>query len=118
MSYSDLTLVCRDCNSRFMFTAGEQNYYSQHGLQHQPTRCPNCRQARKSNQDAGGDGRGAENAGPRQLYEVICSSCKRTALVPFKPDPSKPVYCPECYDDHRGGRMFGSPAGYRSNTRF
>ena len=36
--YTDITLVCKDCGSEFVFTAGFEN---------QPVRCPACRKARK-----------------------------------------------------------------------
>jgi len=119
---SDVTLICRDCNSRFTFTAGEQQYYATHGLTHQPSRCPNCRQARKAGQTANGGFPGGalngENQGPREMHEAVCSACGRITEVPFQPTAGKPVYCRDCYEDRRGGRLYGSPAGYRSSTRF
>ena len=124
MSTADITLVCRDCNTRFAFTAGEQQYYATHGLTHQPSRGPACRAQRKANPSASGALGGTiagPNAGPRaprEMYEVVCSSCGRETEVPFQPTAGKPVYCRDCYEDHRGGRMYGSPAGYRSSTRF
>lgn len=118
MSGSDVTLVCRDCGNRFMFTAGEQQYYATHGLSHQPSRCQTCRQQRKANQAAGIETPGAGPRAPREMYQVVCSSCGRETEVPFQPTASKPVYCRDCYEDHRGGRLYGSPAGYRSSTRF
>ena len=121
---SDLTLVCRDCNNRFVFTEGEQQYYATHGLQHQPTRCPSCRQARKSGQSSLGGPLGGPGAGaagprlPREMVQVVCSACGRETEVPFQPTVGKPVYCRDCFEDRRGGRLYGSPAGYRSSTRF
>lgn len=47
MSQQDIELVCRDCGQTFVFTAGEQEFYSQKGFLHTPVRCPECRQARK-----------------------------------------------------------------------
>ncbi len=35
--------------------------------------------------------------GERKKYEAVCSSCGDTALVPFQPDPNRPVYCAECF---------------------
>ena len=119
MPLSDVTLICRDCNQRFIFTAGEQQYYAQHGLSHQPSRCPSCRQTRKAAQSNGTPLNGGNSQlGPRQMYEVVCSACGRVTEVPFQPNASKPVYCRDCYEDRRGGRLYGSPAGYRSSTRF
>ena len=38
----DKQLVCRDCQSDFTWTAGEQRFYREHGFT-QPKRCPSCR---------------------------------------------------------------------------
>ena len=48
MSFADKTLVCRDCKQNFTFTAGEQEFYANKGLQNEPVRCPSCRSVRKS----------------------------------------------------------------------
>ena len=32
MSFTDKTLVCRDCKQNFTFTAGEQEFYANKGL--------------------------------------------------------------------------------------
>lgn len=45
----DKTLNCKDCNSAFTFTVGEQQFYSEKGFTNEPTRCPDCRKARKAN---------------------------------------------------------------------
>jgi len=42
----DLTLVCKDCGSAFIFTAGEQQFFADRFLS-PPLRCPDCRQARR-----------------------------------------------------------------------
>lgn len=33
-----------------------------------------------------------------EYWEIICSRCKKPAIVPFKPDPSKLIYCDECFN--------------------
>jgi len=52
----DKTLVCKDCNSSFTFTVGEQQFYAEKGFTNEPTRCPDCRKARKANMRGGGGG--------------------------------------------------------------
>ena len=47
MALTDKNLVCRDCGKEFVFTTGEQEFYSQKGFQNEPVRCSPCRQARK-----------------------------------------------------------------------
>lgn len=44
---ADKTLVCKDCNSEFVFTEGEQEFYKEKGFENEPQRCPDCRRARK-----------------------------------------------------------------------
>jgi CxxC-x17-CxxC domain-containing protein len=39
--------------------------------------------------------------GPREMHKAICSECKQSCEVPFKPTDGKPVYCKECYQKHR-----------------
>ncbi len=45
---ADKTLICRDCNSEFVFTEGEQEFYKEKGFENEPTRCAACRKAKKS----------------------------------------------------------------------
>lgn len=85
--YQDKTLVCRECNQEFVFTAGEQEFYASKGFENQPSRCPACRAARK--QRAG--------SGEREMHTAVCADCGREAKVPFEPNPERPVYCRECY---------------------
>ena len=46
-NYEDITLSCKDCNSEFVFTAGEQAFYAEKGFDNKPVRCAKCRRARK-----------------------------------------------------------------------
>ena len=43
----DKTLVCKDCGNEFVFTTGEQEFYKEKGFENEPVRCPDCRRARK-----------------------------------------------------------------------
>lgn len=45
---ADKTLVCRDCGAEFVFTEGEQAFYVEKGFENEPTRCAECRKARKN----------------------------------------------------------------------
>ncbi|HEX6289441.1 MAG TPA: zinc-ribbon domain containing protein [Herpetosiphonaceae bacterium] len=111
MSFADKTLTCRDCGTEFTFTAGEQEFYAQKGFDNEPTRCSNCRRARKQNR--GGDSYGGGGGGyssrdsygggreQRQMHTTTCSSCGREAQVPFVPRGDKPVYCNDCFRSQR-----------------
>ncbi|KKM09465.1 zinc-binding protein [Clostridiales bacterium PH28_bin88] len=89
--YQDKTLHCKECGTDFVFTAREQEFYAEKGFQNEPSRCPECRAARKRQNAGQGYG------GPRQMYAVTCSECGAPAEVPFKPTGNKPVYCPDCF---------------------
>ena len=45
---TDNTLSCRDCNNEFIFTVGEQEFYKEKGFENEPVRCPDCRRAKKA----------------------------------------------------------------------
>ena len=55
MSFEDKSIQCSDCGQQFIFTAGEKEFYSSHGLQNEPKRCPSCRQARKAQRSGSGN---------------------------------------------------------------
>ena len=38
--YQDEELECRDCNAKFTFTVGEQEFYAQKGFDNKPVRWP------------------------------------------------------------------------------
>ncbi len=48
MEFEDKTLVCQDCGNEFVFTAGEQAFYKEKGLDNEPKRCKECRNKRKA----------------------------------------------------------------------
>jgi CxxC-x17-CxxC domain-containing protein len=109
---ADITLTCRDCGQAFTYTRGEQDFYASRGFS-EPSRCPDCRAARKSQRDGGGssyssygsssygDGYGSGGRGQREMFSATCSSCGKEAQVPFRPNGSKPVYCSDCFQTQR-----------------
>ena len=103
---TDQILYCRDCNQEFTFTTGEQEFYASRGLTNAPSRCPDCRAARKQSggyqsRDGGGQrgggGGGFREREARPMYTAICASCGNEASVPFQPREDRPVYCSACY---------------------
>ena len=94
--YQDETLVCRDCGKEFVFTASEQEFYAEKGFQNKTRRCPECRAAFRA---ANG------NARPqREKFTAICADCGKETQVPFQPRGDKPVYCRDCFANHRTPR--------------
>lgn len=84
--FEDKTLVCKECGAEFVFTAGEQEFYAEKGLQNEPQRCKTCRDARKNASKA-----------PKEMHETVCAKCGKVAKVPFLPSNDRPVYCSECF---------------------
>ena len=126
---TDRTLTCADCAQEFVFSASEQQFYTDRGFS-DPRRCPNCRRARKAQRGAGtgggytsmdsgyggggggyggggggggygGGGGGYRERAPREMFEATCSNCGKTASVPFRPTSGKPVYCDDCFSRRR-----------------
>lgn len=86
--YQDKILVCKDCGNEFTFTAGEQEFYAEKGFQNEPSRCKDCRVAKKNN-------------AKKEMYEITCADCGKVDKVPFMPKNDRPVYCSECFENHR-----------------
>ncbi len=88
--YEDKTIICKECGEEFVFTAGEQEFYAEKGLQNEPQRCKKCRNARK-------------NAGKpeREIFTATCAACGGEARIPFKPTEGRDVYCSACFDKMR-----------------
>lgn len=53
--YNDQELVCRDCKAPFVFTAGEQKFFAERQFV-TPSRCKGCRNIRKQQKEAEGQG--------------------------------------------------------------
>lgn len=130
---ADKTLTCRDCGTTFTFTEGEQDFYAQKGYS-EPTRCPDCRAAKKAARQSGGygdsygsssyssGGRGGYGGGgggyssggygggrgERTMTQVVCANCGKDTEVPFVPRGDRPVYCSDCYSQMNGGGSRGS----------
>jgi len=92
----DKTLTCRDCGASFVFTASEQEFYAEKGFTNEPTRCKDCRTARKNS-----TGGGSANRSNREMFAATCASCGKSTQVPFQPREDRPVYCSDCFSKKR-----------------
>ena len=90
MAISDKSLTCVECGTSFTFTVGEQEFFASKGFTNEPTRCPECRKARRTQQ------RGYGGA-PREMHPAVCAQCGADTMVPFRPRGDKPVYCSDCF---------------------
>ena len=77
MSFQDKSLECSDCGTTFTFSVEDQEFFQSKGYTNEPKRCPECRQARKS-QRSGYNSYGAS----RQMFPATCAECgKRAAFI-------------------------------------
>ena len=78
----DKQIICAKCAKPFVWTADEQRYYKEKGLQHEPKLCVDCRKERK-------------NLAPK---EIECIKCSRKGHV--KGDiPAEKAYCEPCFEE-------------------
>ena len=38
---------------------------------------------------------------PREMFKATCGDCGNECQIPFKPKDERPVYCRECFQNHR-----------------
>ncbi len=98
--FADKVLRCRECSNEFVFTAGEQEFFSMKGLLNEPGRCPTCRAQRRSFRD-GGSSHDASFRPRREMHPAVCAQCGTDTTVPFLPRGDRPVYCSNCFDQVR-----------------
>jgi CxxC-x17-CxxC domain-containing protein len=88
MEYSDKSLTCVDCGQPFVFSVGEQIFFSEKQFQHDPKRCKACKAKRT-------------NVRARVETRVMCAACGADTIVPFVPHQARPVLCRACFYNQR-----------------
>ena len=66
--------------------------------------------------------RGSENSGRLETTTVTCGDCGEETQIPFKPKYDRPVYCRDCFQDHKpkesgGGSRSDSGSSYGRSDR-
>ena len=64
MEFQDKTIECKDCHAGVTLTAGEQDFFTQKGL-NMPGRCKPCRAQRKAERDGQQPADQAQNTRPQ-----------------------------------------------------
>lgn len=82
----DKTLMCKDCGNKFIWTAGEQKFFIDKGLQNIPKRCKPCTDAYKN-----------KLREKHPVWWIKCKKCKKKSEVPFEPN-TEDVLCEECFN--------------------
>jgi CxxC-x17-CxxC domain-containing protein len=100
MEFHDKVLKCSECNSEFVFTAGEQMFFADKGFKNEPKRCKACKAKRAEGGNGGANGSGG-GAPMRSETKTTCSQCGKDTTVPFRPTQGRPVFCRECFQQRR-----------------
>ncbi len=50
---------------------------------------------------SGGGSYGRRDDRPREMFDAKCGDCGNDCQIPFKPKDDRPVYCRECFQNHR-----------------
>lgn len=45
------------------------------------------------------------DAGAMEKFKAVCSICQKETMVPFKPEPGRPVYCKDCIAKMKSGEL-------------
>ena len=97
VQFVDRILICSDCHSEFIFTAGEQLFFHDKQFKNDPKRCKPCK-SKRSAPSPGGPTTGPAAAGlSRTETRTECSECGVQTTVPFKPTQGRPVLCRQCF---------------------
>jgi CxxC-x17-CxxC domain-containing protein len=108
--FADQEILCIDCNTHFIWTAGEQLFFRDKKLQNPPKRCKECKQAKNERLAAIA---AAQNSGIKQRIEVAvnCARCGSSTTVPFFPSQGRPVYCRSCFLEMNPAVLIGNGGG-------
>ncbi len=86
MDFIDKTLTCKDCGKEFVWSAGEQQFYAEKGLNNPPGRCPDCRKKMKAQKIN------------RPAFSITCKNCGKVGEAKFEPKDPRDILCAECWD--------------------
>jgi CxxC-x17-CxxC domain-containing protein len=82
----DRTLMCKDCGNKFIWTAGEQKFFLDKGLQNIPKRCKPCTAFYKT-----------KLREKKPMFWIQCANCRIKSEVPFEVQTDD-VLCEKCFN--------------------
>lgn len=97
MNYIDRLLKCSDCNTEFVFTAGEQLFFFDKQFKNDPKRCKLCKSKRANVGKVPTLATASTLPLSRTETRTECSACGIETTVPFKPTQGRPVLCRQCF---------------------
>ncbi len=54
--------------------------------------------------------RGERRGAAQEQHQIVCDDCGQSSAVPFRPDPTRPVYCTDCFKPKGNRRPVGASA--------
>ena len=99
LEFIDRMLTCVDCRNEFVFSAGEQEFFSEKGFSNIPRRCPACRGKRKF----------PPQKSVHPETRVSCAACGQETTVPFRPTQGRPILCRLCFANRRAAAQSALP---------
>ncbi len=93
------TATCGDCGNECQIPFKPK--------EDRPVYCRECFQNHKPAPRSGGGGYGGRSGGgrrddrPREMFDAKCGDCGNECQIPFKPKEDRPVYCRECFQNHK-----------------
>ena len=88
MELEQKNFVCLECRNTFVFSTGEQEFFKNRGLSHEPKRCPDCRVLMRMRR------LGKSTA---LASRIACADCGQYTTLPFQPKGNRPLYCSACF---------------------
>ncbi|QUV83942.1 MULTISPECIES: zinc-ribbon domain containing protein [Chloracidobacterium] len=95
--FEDIHLNCVECGAPFVFTVGEQQFFSDKGLKNPPKRCKPCKTRKNERFNQLLSMMATDGSRPRIQVEVECAECGIQTTVPFLPTQGRPVLCRDCF---------------------
>ena len=92
--FEDKTIICKDCQKEFVWSAREQDFYQKKGFENVPARCFDCRKLKKT-----------ERLQSRPQFEVKCEKCGKEDIVPFEIQKDLPLYCEKCFEQIKNAEV-------------
>ncbi|MEN9341827.1 MAG: hypothetical protein RIQ54_83 [Candidatus Parcubacteria bacterium] len=99
-NFTDKKITCCDCGEPFTFSAREQEFFADKGLQHERKRCKPCNMKKNERMRNYNIHVHETVEGTKKIIAVpvVCDACGRSTTVPFVPTNGRPVYCRLCFE--------------------
>lgn len=101
MEFQDKVLKCVDCGADFIFTAGEQLFFSDKQFKNEPKRCKACKGKRAQSM-----GVATQGAYPKVETRTMCSNCGKETTGSLQAYPGTTGVLPRVFSAEEGrGRL-------------